>query len=402
MAKKEWSVVKLTGIVRALPKSSRAAGDAVEAGPYPFFVSGQQVKACDSPDHLHSKAVVLATGGSPAVHRAEGSFSFSTDCWALVATPAAHPSFLYYLLASKKEALAELGFRGAGIKHLDKDWLLNTAVAVPSRDEQAKIAHHLDAKTAAIDVLITKKELLIEELKKYTQAVVTETVLRGLNPTAQLAPSRAPDMGLIPRHWQVAKTSKVLRYVKGVAVPKEDLATEGDPAHRFLRTGDFWNVNGHEKDQVFVVKTDGLVRKEEGELVACFDGFNSVAGKGTVGMARFDGAGYLDSMLCLVKEKEGRSHRRFLEYLHVSSYMENQIVVAARGTTAMHAGYAQYDILVPVPPLDEQKDIADALDARLAPLRPIAESALDQIRELRLLRASLISEAVTGKLQLPN
>lgn len=291
--------------------------------------------------------------------------------------------------------------KSSTIEVIYSDTMASLRVPCPPLTTQTAIANYLDAKTAAIDALIAKKELLIEELKKYTQAVVTETVLRGLNPTAQLALSRAPGMGLIPSHWQVAKTSKVLRYVKGVAVPKEDLATEGDPAHRFLRTGDFWNINGHEKDQAFATKTDGLVWKNEGELVVCFDGFNSVAGKGTVGMARFDGAGYIDSMLCLVKEKEGRSHRRFLEYLHASRYMENQIVVAARGTTAMHAGYAQYDILVPVPPLGEQKAIADALDARLAPLRPIAESAVAQLRELRLLRAALIAEAITGKLQLP-
>lgn len=171
-----WSKAKLKGVVCALPKSTRAAGEAVEAGAYPFFVSGQQVKACEAPDYVDCDAVVLATGGGPAVHLATGKFSFSTDCWALVAKPGAHTGFIYYLLLSRKEALAELGFRGAGIKHLDKDWLLNSDIAAPSGAEQAAIAAALSRQTAHIRKLVENAESAISEARKLRSSLISEAV----------------------------------------------------------------------------------------------------------------------------------------------------------------------------------------------------------------------------------
>lgn len=64
----------------------------------------------------------------------------------------------------------------------------------------------------------------------------------------------------------------------------------------------------------------------------------------------------------------------------------------------MHAGYAQYDLQIPLPPLPEQEEIAAHLDTRLAGFRRTREIALKQIAMLKEYRASLISEAVTGKL----
>lgn len=171
-----WTKKKVKGIVRALPKSSRAAGEAVESGAYPFYVSGQQVKTCETPEYVDAEAVVLATGGGPAVHHAIGSFAFSTDCWALVAKPGGHTGFLYHLLTGIKEALGEVGFRGAGIKHLDKDWLLNLDVEVPTYEEQAAIATALDERIAVIRKLVENAEAAVREGRRLRAALISEAV----------------------------------------------------------------------------------------------------------------------------------------------------------------------------------------------------------------------------------
>ncbi len=172
----EWSRAKVKGLVSALPKSARPAGEAVEGGRYPFFVSGQQVKACAIPDYVEAEAVVLATGGGPAVHYATGSFSFSTDCWALVAKAGGHTGFLYYLFVSMAGPLAELGFRGAGIKHLDKDWLMNREVAVPEQSEQAAIAASLTKRTAQIQELVENAKAVVIDARKLRASLISEAV----------------------------------------------------------------------------------------------------------------------------------------------------------------------------------------------------------------------------------
>jgi len=268
-------------------------------------------------------------------------------------------------------------------------------VGRPPLATQTAIADYLDRTTAAIDALIAKKELLIEELRKYLKAKTTEVVLRGLNEHAPLKQSPVAAMGLIPAHWQVAKTARVLKYVKGVAVPKEALATEGEESKRFLRTGDYWNVNGYEKDKAYVENTEGLVWKAEGEMVVCFDGFNSVAGKGTVGMARFEGEGYIDSHLELITPKDGFS-KRYLEYVHFTDYLEHEILKAARGAIAYSAGYGKYDLFIPAPPYVEQEVIALHLDQLLTSVAPLMANIRNQLKDLRLLRTALVAEKVSA------
>lgn len=286
-----------------------------------------------------------------------------------------------------------------GVPGLSREKAYQAKMWVPPLATQTAIADYLDRKTTAIDALIAKKKLLIEELQKYRKSLVTEAVLRGLQRDAPMKPSPVQEMGDIPAHWNVAKSGRLLRYVKGVPVPREHLAGAGSEDARFLRTGDFWNTKGYEKDKAYVLSGEGLVWKEEGDLAVCFDGFNSEAGKGTVGLAVFEGRGFIDSMLCLIQAKPFVS-KRYLEYVHLSTYVEHQIVASARGTTAMHAGYAQYDIQLPVPPLVEQEAIAAHLDEKLATVAPVLVHLQRHIDELKSLRAALISEAVTGRISL--
>ena len=316
-------------------------------------------------------------------------------CKSLVSRTGTDSRYFYYQLAAKTVELNSLG-RGSTFLELSSTALGELEVYAPPLDTQTAIADYLDRKTAAIDALIAKKEQLIEELRKYLKAKTTEFVLRGLNENAPLKQSPVAAMGLIPAHWQVAKTARVLRYIKGAAVPREALATEGDESNRFLRTGDYWNVKGHEKDKAYVENTEGLSWKAEGEMIVCFDGFNSVAGKGTVGMARFEGEGYIDSMLCRVVAKNQLANSKFLEYANYSTCIENQIVASARGATAMHAGHAQYDMYLALPPLDEQVTIVGFLDELFSRVRPLIENTTRQTAELKKYRTAIISEAVSS------
>lgn len=171
-----WRVVKIKRIVNALPKSVRPAADTAEEGLVPFYVSGEQVKTCTLADHKDAEAIILATGGSPAVHLAAGSFSFSTDCWALKGKDDAYTPFLYWLLSSMRHDIDGLGFVGVGIKHLDKEWLLNRAVMLPSPAEQAAIATELADRTSATERLIWNAEAQIAELRKLRSTIIVEAV----------------------------------------------------------------------------------------------------------------------------------------------------------------------------------------------------------------------------------
>ena len=82
-------------------------------------------------------------------------------------------------------------------------------VVVPTKDNQRKIANFLDGKVSLIDDTIEKTKQSIEDYKKYKQALITETVTKGLNPDVEMKDSGVEWIGEIPEDWEVIK----LRYL---------------------------------------------------------------------------------------------------------------------------------------------------------------------------------------------
>ena len=171
-----WVRQKIKHLVEPLPKSKRPAGDAEVDGDTTFYVSGQQVKKCFGADHLNSKSVVLATGGTAAIHLAKGSYSYSSDCWALTAKDGMNVDYLWFLLKSKKDQIENIGFRGAGIKHLEKDWLLDLEVFVPSISDQAKISTEVQTKYDLLESSAGNAIQCISYLKAFRSALISEAV----------------------------------------------------------------------------------------------------------------------------------------------------------------------------------------------------------------------------------
>ena len=69
--------------------------------------------------------------------------------------------------------------------------------------EQQQIAAFLDRKTAELDAVLRLKERQLELLAEKRQALISQAVTRGLDPTAPLKPSGIPWLGDVPEHWEV-------------------------------------------------------------------------------------------------------------------------------------------------------------------------------------------------------
>lgn len=63
----------------------------------------------------------------------------------------------------------------------------------------------MDTKLSKIDSLISLKEKQIKLLEERRQAMITETVTKGINPNAKMKDSGVEWIGEIPEHWKVTK-----------------------------------------------------------------------------------------------------------------------------------------------------------------------------------------------------
>lgn len=140
----------LKDIVKKFDKSNIKAGDGLEKGNYPLYTCSPVVnKYLD--DYLYDdEAIIISTGGNFSAHYINGKFNYSTDCY-VFNTDKYNLKYLYYYLLSKKEDINKM-FRGAGLKHLNKNEFVMLNINDISPNEQCDIVNKLDKINEMIEV----------------------------------------------------------------------------------------------------------------------------------------------------------------------------------------------------------------------------------------------------------
>ena len=143
-------------------KSKMKAGDGFKLGEakYPFYTSSNVLSKSLDECLFEKESLIFGTGGLASIHHCNVKFAVSTDCF--VTQPKDNkqvfPKYVYYYLSGNIHIL-ENGFKGAGLKHISKDYLQNIEIPLPPLPTQQKIAKILD-KT--------------DELRQYNQQLITK------------------------------------------------------------------------------------------------------------------------------------------------------------------------------------------------------------------------------------
>ncbi|MCA9643372.1 MAG: restriction endonuclease subunit S, partial [Myxococcales bacterium] len=187
---------------------------------------------CDSQDHVSELAtrslrilqppvVLTVVRGMILAHTVPVAttstpVTINQDMKALI--PGAHMSTGYLawtLRAFQGGLLALVETAGHGTCKLSTELWRKFLVPVPPMGVQRAIADFLDRKTAAIDALIEKKERLIALLEEKRQALITQAVTKGLDPSVPMKDSGIEWLGEIPAHWEVKRIKYVCRLESG-------------------------------------------------------------------------------------------------------------------------------------------------------------------------------------------
>ncbi len=186
---KKWEMVKLGELISSQPKSKVKAGEGLIEGKYKFYTSSNtQSKFLDTFSY-NKPALIFGTGGLASIHFCDSEFSTSTDC--IVFYSKNEEIFLkfVYLYLNGNMHILDNGFKGAGLKHISKDYILNIDIPLPPLDEQKKIAQELDKLQSIIQMRkeqIEKMDLLVKakfvemvsvkskEYKEWTEKTIEE------------------------------------------------------------------------------------------------------------------------------------------------------------------------------------------------------------------------------------
>ena len=289
---------------------------------------------------------------------------------------------------------------GEGMRQsLKMDELNKMPVVLPSKDEQKRIVSFLDTETARIDNLIAKQEKLIELLEEQRKSIISHAVTKGLDPNAPMKDSGVEWLGEVPENWDVVKSKRLFWCKGGFAFSSDEFYEEGN--YPVIRISNIQDKSISTDKIVYVNSCSKKVFKQfsayTDDLIFCMTG----ASLGKVGILPKElnfalinqRVGRLDITSCTVKQ--------FVFYL-VSSYgFQNNIRMLGVGLTDNFPNISsdQIGIIdVALPPLSEQQDIVSYLDTENSKIDILIEKQTHLIEKLKEYRASIISHAVTGKI----
>ena len=134
--------VKLKSLVSFMPKSKLSAGNSIENGKYPFYLSGEKIGAINS--FMYEGCYIIANDGGEAGFRlSNGPFAYSDHCICFQNANEWTTRNVYEYLDSQKNKITYVGFLGSGLKNIDRSYLQNFKIPLSIENKQLAIMFSL-------------------------------------------------------------------------------------------------------------------------------------------------------------------------------------------------------------------------------------------------------------------
>ena len=302
------------------------------------------------------------------------------------------PEYLDYLLRTKSY-VTEYYCRSTGIRtsrlRLYPDELLDIPVIRPPREEQEIMVAYLHAKDRQIARLIRTKQQLIDLLNEQKQAIIQRSVTRGLDPDAPTKSTGLDWLSEVPEHWETRKLKYLARFHNGLAFKPVDWKDSGVPIIRIQNlngSGEFNYTDRSDLPERLLIHPGDMMFSWSGNRGTSFGPFI------------WDRAfpAYLNQHIFKI---EGYSLNKLYFYYAlrtVTKHIEEQShgIIGLVHVTKPELGA----ISIPIPPPDDQVKIVDYIEEETKTINMAVQRAQREISLIREYRTRLISDVVTGKL----
>ena len=135
--------MELKDIAIKLNKSKIKAGEGKDNGKYPLFTCSPILNKFLDEYQYDDEAIIVGTGGNVVINYYKGKFNYSTDCLTIKTNEDFYTKYIYYFLIANKEKISKM-FRGAGLKHLNKNEFFTIDIKERNKKEQNEIIKTLD------------------------------------------------------------------------------------------------------------------------------------------------------------------------------------------------------------------------------------------------------------------
>lgn len=242
------------------------------------------------------------------------------------------------------------------------------------------------------DILSEIAKLEKRILDKLKKSEIFTIITRGLNPKISLKDSGINYIGAIPAHWSVKRFKELYpKYTTGFTPDSKD--------DRYFSNGDgkIWvtiaDLNSKYISDSIIRLSDYAIKKFE--ATPTISGSLLFSFKLSIGKMSF-AEKELYTNEAIVSIPPSKKYCLNYYYYLLPSVLLNNATENIYGAQMLNQAIIA-NMLIPVPPLSEQMEIAEYLDARVAKIDAKIATINEQVKMYEHLKRSLIYEVVTGK-----
>lgn len=260
---------------------------------------------------------------------------------------------------------------------------------VPPRAEQDRIVHYLDWQVSKINRLIAAKKKQIGLLNEQKSCVIDNVVFHGVDSDVEQKPSLLWFVEWIPAHWQMKRG----KYLLAEHDVRSQTGTE-----ELLSVSHITGVTPRSQKNITMFKSESLV----GYKVCDID---DIAGntmwiwQGAIAVSAYHGV--ISPSYCTYHQIDGAYERRYLDFLLRTKSMVEEYKVKSTGIRMSRLRLYPDQFLAiyfPIPPMDEQVKIANYIQSHTKTIDENITIIETEIETLHDLRTRLISDVVTGQI----
>jgi type I restriction enzyme, S subunit len=316
------------------------------------------------------------------------------------------PQFLKYCVASD-DFIKLCVSMSYGAKMPRVNWPTQIAqinLPLPPSKEQTRIAKYLDRASVAIDRIIAIKQQQLEKLDTLGKSQISKVMVEGINPSVQRQTVDSTWFDEIPAHWTLRRLKDGMTLQTGITLGKEyhgelvecPYLRVANVQDGYLNLDDITTIFLPKKDiPRFLLRTGDVLMTEGGDL--------DKLGRGHVWRGEIEGCLHQNHVFA-VRCNEKELLPEYLAFLTSSNHGRNYFEITGKRTTNLASTNSTKvgQFPVPLPPIDEQRDIIEYLNKELIKIGKIKNGVVRQIEVLQEYKKSLIHECVTGKRRITN
>lgn len=316
------------------------------------------------------------------------------------------PRFFDYYFKTQYWTMAMFA-HGKGVsfdnrRTLNNETLKGYYLPFPTREEQIKIVEAIKNKEERINALIANEVKQIEKLKAYKQALISEVVIKGLDPNVPMKDSGVDWIDEIPSRWGVKRFKELFSIDKGLSITKADLTIDGAQVISYGQIHSKRNKSYKIDNRLIRYVNSEFAKQYSKSLVKIGDFIIADTSEDIAGSGDFVFNDMYDTYAgyhtIILRAKNDYILGKFIAFLMMSDYWKRQIQSRVSGVKVYSISariLSKTTFLIP-----SETDCHNIVHFLTKRMSLIDKDILNKQRKIELLRSyhqSIIYEYITGK-----